>query len=182
MSKSSANAEFQALSFAVLTVSDSRTLATDTSGDALIELLGQAGHQLHQRHLCSDDRYQMRAIVSQWIASDSVQVILVSGGTGFTGRDNTPEALSPLFDKQIEGFGELFRQLSYQEIGTSTVQSRAVAGLANATLVFCMPGSTNACKTAWNGILSEQLDKRTKPCNFVNLIKRYNEDPFNKAP
>lgn len=170
------NADLRPLQIAVLTVSDSRTLETDTSGQALASMLCDAGHRLAERSLIPDDRYQMRAVVSAWIADPSVQVVLISGGTGFTGRDNTPEAMLPLFDKVVEGFGELFRSISYTEIGTSTLQSRAVAGLANGTLIFCMPGSGNACRTAWNGILREQLDSRTRPCNFVNLLHRYTED------
>lgn len=172
----SASGDFKALKIAVLTVSDSRSLETDTSGQALQTMLQAAGHQLAARELIPDDRYRMRAVVSAWIADPCVQVVLISGGTGFTGRDNTPEAMLPLFDKLVEGFGELFRSISYTEIGTSTIQSRAVAGLANGTLIFCMPGSGNACKTAWDGILREQLDSRTRPCNFVNLLHRYTED------
>lgn len=171
----SSSGSFKPLNMTVLTVSDSRTLETDTSGQLLETLLSEAGHHLVERQLLPDDRYRMRAVVSAWIADPAVQVVLVTGGTGFTGRDNTPEALTPLFDKIIDGFGELFRSISFTEIGTSTVQSRAIAGLANGTLVFCMPGSGNACRTAWNSILGEQLDSRTKPCNFVNLIHRYTE-------
>ena len=161
---------FRPLKISVLTVSDTRTLAEDTSGDALVELLQNAGHQLSERQIVKDDVYQMRAVVSQWIASTETHVVLITGGTGFYSRDSTPEAMTPLFDKTIEGFGELFRQISYQEIGTSTIQSRAVAGLANQTLVFCLPGSTGACKTAWNGILAEQLDASHRPCNFVSML------------
>jgi molybdenum cofactor biosynthesis protein B len=164
--------EFAPLSIAVLTLSDTRTSENDTSGDALAEWLGQAGHHLASRALCPDDVYRMRAIVSQWIVDPQVDVILTTGGTGFTGRDSTPEALRPLFDTQIDTFGELFRQLSYKEIGSSTVQSRCFAGLANSTLVFCLPGSTGACKTAWNGILREQLDSRHRPCNFVAMTRK----------
>lgn len=164
------NPDFIALNIAVLTVSDTRTLETDTSGQALVDGLEVAGHRLVERALIPDDIYQMRAVVSRWIADPQVHVVLVTGGTGFTGRDSTPEALAPLFDKQIEGFGELFRQISYTEIGTSTIQSRALGGLANGTLIFCMPGSTNACKTAWNKILAEQLDSRHRPCNFAELV------------
>lgn len=161
---------FRPLNISVLTVSDTRSLAEDTSGDALIELLTSAGHHLAERTLVKDDVYQMRAVVSNWIASDTTQVVLITGGTGFYSRDSTPEAMTPLFDKNIEGFGELFRHISYQEIGTSTIQSRAIAGLANQTLVFCLPGSTGACKTAWNGILKEQLDASHRPCNFVSML------------
>lgn len=159
--------EFVPLHIAVLTVSDTRTLEQDSSGQLLVDRLSEAGHILADRALIPDDIYRLRAEVSRWIADPQLQVVLVTGGTGFTDRDSTPEALQPLFDKQVEGFGELFRQISFTEIGTSTVQSRAVAGLANRTLVFCMPGSTNACRTAWDRILGEQLDARTRPCNFI---------------
>ena len=162
--------DFIPLQIAVLTLSDTRTLAEDKSGDALVDMLQQAGHQLAARQLIPDDVYQMRAVVSQWIADPAIQVILTTGGTGFTGRDSTPEALRPLFDTEIEGFGELFRQVSYEEIGSSTVQSRCLAGLANRTAIFCLPGSTGACKTGWNKILQEQLDARHKPCNFVGIL------------
>lgn len=162
---------FLPLGVAVLTISDTRSLEEDTSGQLLVDRLTEAGHKLIDRALIQDDIYQLRAEVSRWIAEPTIQVILTTGGTGFTDRDSTPEALTPLFDKQVEGFGELFRHISYQEIGTSTLQSRAVAGLANRTLVFCMPGSTNACRTAWDKILGEQLDARTKPCNFIPHIK-----------
>lgn len=161
---------FRPLNISVLTVSDTRTIAEDTSGNALIELLTEAGHTLAERKLVKDDVYQMRAVVSNWIADEDVHVVLITGGTGFYSRDSTPEAMMPLFDKTIEGFGELFRHISYGEIGTSTIQSRAVAGLANQTLVFCLPGSTGACKTAWNGILKEQLDASHRPCNFVSML------------
>ncbi|MFZ2289131.1 MAG: molybdenum cofactor biosynthesis protein B [Halopseudomonas yangmingensis] len=164
------SSEFIPLNIAVLTVSDSRTLDTDSSGQYLVEALGNAGHQLVDRQLQADDIYRLRASVSGWIADPQVQVVLVTGGTGFTGRDSTPEALAPLFDKQVDGFGELFRQLSVQDIGTSALQSRALAGLANRTLIVCMPGSTGACRTAWEYILAEQLDSRTGPCNFVQHI------------
>lgn len=165
----------QPLQIAVLTVSDSRTLETDTSGNLLVGMLNDGGHHLAARDLTPDDRYQLRAIVSRWIADPRVDVILTTGGTGFTGRDSTPEALLPLFDKTIEGFGELFRQLSFEEIGTSTVQSRAVGGLANGTLIFALPGSSGACKTGWERILCPQLDIRHKPCNFAELIPRFQE-------
>lgn len=162
---------FYPLNICVLTVSDSRDHSNDTSGDALAENVTAAGHHLHQRHLVKDDIYQIRAHVSQWIADQKAQVVLITGGTGFTGRDSTPEAVTPLLDKTIVGFGELFRHLSLAEVGTSTIQSRALAGLANRTLIFCLPGSTNACKTAWNKILLEQLDNRTQPCNFYGQVK-----------
>lgn len=163
--------EFFPLNIAVLTVSDTRTAADDKSGDTLVANLTAAGHRLQERDLVKDDVYQIRAVVSRWIADPQVQVILITGGTGFAGRDSTPEAVEPLLDKQIEGFGELFRQLSFSEIGTSTIQSRALGGLANRTLVFCLPGSTNACNTAWQKILQAQLDSRTRPCNFYVQVK-----------
>jgi molybdenum cofactor biosynthesis protein B len=167
--------EFLPLRVAVLTLSDTRTLAEDRSGAYLESALLEAGHALAARSLCADDRYAMRARVSTWIADPEVEVVLTTGGTGFTGRDSTPEALLPLFDKQIEGFGELFRMKSFEEIGTSTIQSRAVAGLANGTMIFCLPGSLGACRTAWEGILKAQLDARHKPCNFAELIPRFLE-------
>ena len=168
---------FLPLSLCVLTVSDSRTLANDTSGDYLVEALQTEGHILHGRALLPDDKYELRAQVSAWIAARDVDGILVTGGTGFTGRDSTPEALLPLLDKQMTGFGELFRALSFEEIGTSTLQSRAFAGLANATFLFALPGSTSACRTAWDKIIRAQLDARTKPCNLVNLKPRLLENP-----
>jgi molybdenum cofactor biosynthesis protein B len=158
------------LGIAVLTVSDTRSEDNDTSGDFLCEAAVAAGHQLIERQIVKDDIYQIRAVISAWIADANVAAVLVTGGTGFSGRDSTPEAVAPLFDKQIEGFGELFRFLSYEEIGSSTIQSRALGGFANSTVIFCMPGSTGACKTAWNGILSEQLDSRHKPCNYVGVL------------
>ena len=163
------------LSIAVLTISDSRTLDNDTSGDLLVERLKGDGHLLAHRQLIPDNVYQIRATVSNWIADNTTDVVLTTGGTGFTGRDSTPEALLPLFDKIIDGFGELFRQISYKEIDSSTIQSRAVAGIANATLIFAVPGSTNACATAWDQILHNQLDSTFKPCNFAELIPRFNE-------
>jgi molybdenum cofactor biosynthesis protein B len=160
-----------ALGIAVLTVSDSRTEADDSSGAYLVDASTTEGHRLIEKTIVKDDIYQIRAMVSRWIADDQVQVILVTGGTGFGGRDSTPEAVSPLFDKAIEGFGELFRHLSWEEIGSSTIQSRALAGLANSTAVFCMPGSTGACRTAWNGILSDQLNSLHRPCNFAGVLR-----------
>ena len=157
---------------AVLTVSDTRTLENDTSGQFICDALSSAGHEVVLRKIDIDDIYHLRATVSAWIADESVEVILVTGGTGFTTRDSTPEAITPLFDVEITGFGELFRQLSHAEIGTSTVQSRAFAGIANQTLIFCMPGSTGACRTAWEGILKEQLDINHRPCNFAELIRK----------
>ena len=160
------------LAIAVLTVSDSRGVAEDRSGDLLAERLQGAGHRLIERTLVRDDRYAIRAVVSAWIAREDVQVVLVTGGTGITARDTTPEAVTPLLDRELAGFGELFRHLSYQEIGSSTIQSRALGGVANGTLVFLLPGSTGACATAWDGILAAQLDSRQRPCNFVSLMPR----------
>lgn len=162
-----ASKEFTPLRIAVLTVSDTRNDQTDTSGKYLVESLQESGHRYEDKIIVKDDIYQIRAIASAWIAADEVDVILLTGGTGFTSRDSTPEAIVPLLDKTIEGFGELFRHLSLADIGTSTIQSRALAGLANNTLVVCMPGSTGACDLAWKGILKEQLDSRHSPCNFV---------------
>ena len=163
------------LNCAVLTISDTRTLEDDKSGTWLSEALQAAGHTLTDRDIVKDDIYAIRALVSRWIADESVQTIITTGGTGFTGRDSTPEAITPLLDKEISGFGELFRQISYDEIGSSTIQSRAVGGLANATLVFCLPGSSNAVKTGWEKILANQLDINFKPCNFAELIPRFRE-------
>jgi molybdenum cofactor biosynthesis protein B len=161
-----------ALNCALLTISDSRTLKEDTSGALLAELIAEDGHKLADRDLVRDDVYQVRAVVSKWIADPDIQVVVSTGGTGFTGRDSTPEALTPLFDKTIDGCGELFRQVSYEEIGASTIQSRCVGGLANATLIFALPGSANAVRTGWEKILRPQLDINTRPCNFVELIPR----------
>lgn len=171
----SAADESIALDLCVLTVSDSRTSANDASGDYLVSALQEAGHRLAERALLPDDRYRLRAAVSQWIADPDIDGILVTGGTGFTGRDSTPEALLPLLDKEMPGFGELFRAISFEEIGTSSLQSRAFAGLANATFVFCLPGSTSACRTAWEKIICAQLDARTKPCNLATLKPRLKE-------
>ena len=159
------------LAVAVLTVSDTRTEATDTSGQYLVDALAAAGHRAAARAIVIDDIYKIRAVLSGWIADAGIDAVLVTGGTGFSGRDSTPEAVRPLFDKDIDGFGELFRALSHTEIGSSTIQSRAVAGFANDTVIFCVPGSTGACKTAWNGIIREQLDSSHRPCNFVGVLK-----------
>ena len=167
--------DFIPLHLCVLTVSDSRTLAEDSSGDYLVAALSDAGHQLAERALLPDDRYRVRAVVSRWIADAAIDGVLVTGGTGFTGRDSTPEALLPLLDKTMPGFGELFRALSFDEIGTSSLQSRAFAGLANGTFVFALPGSTSACRTAWEKIIHAQLDARTKPCNLATLRPRLKE-------
>jgi molybdenum cofactor biosynthesis protein B len=171
----SAAGDFTPLRLCVLTVSDTRTPAEDTSGDYLATALVDAGHRLAERTLLPDDRYQLRAVVSRWIADGDVDGILVTGGTGFTGRDSTPEALRPLLDKEMPGFGELFRALSFEEIGTSTLQSRAFAGLANGTFLFALPGSTSACRTAWERIIRAQLDARTRPCNLATLRPRLRE-------
>jgi len=167
--------EFTPLNLCVLTVSDTRTAQNDTSGDYLCDALAAAGHRLHARAISRDDKYNLRAIVSTWIAQADVHGILVTGGTGFTGRDSTPEALHPLLDKDMPGFGEMFRVLSFEEIGTSTLQSRAFAGLANDKFVFCLPGSTSACKTAWEKLIQAQLDARTTPCNLAGLRSRLRE-------
>lgn len=161
-----------ALKIAVLTVSDTRSFDNDTSGQYLVDSLQADGHSLADRALLIDDIYQIRARVSAWVADPAIQVILITGGTGFTDRDSTPEAVKPLFDKEVEGFGEMFRQLSWQEIGTSTIQSRALAGLANKTLIACLPGSTGACRTGWTTLLQPQLDARQGPCNFVGHLAR----------
>ena len=160
---------FFRLGVAVLTVSDTRNSSNDSSGDYLAQAVVDLGHQLADRSLLKDNKYQLRAQVSAWVANPDVHIILITGGTGFAARDVTPEAITPLLDKAIPGFGELFRAISLQEIGTATVQSRACAGLANNTLIFALPGSTGACKTAWQKILCEQLDSRHKPCNFISL-------------
>ncbi len=159
------------VNIAILTVSDTRTLDTDTSGQYLQEAVEADGHKVVARELVADDIYRQRAVVSGWIADPAVEAVVVTGGTGFTGRDSTPEALRVLFDKDVDGFGELFRYLSYQEIGTSTVQSRAIAGFANRTVIFCLPGSTGACRTAWEGIIQSQLNSTHRPCNFVGHLK-----------
>ena len=160
---------------ALLTISDTRSLADDKSGDLLAGFLAADGHHLAGRQLVRDDVYAIRARVSQWIADSQVQAIITTGGTGFTGRDSTPEALAPLFDKHIEGFGELFRQLSYDDIGTSTIQSRALGGLANGTHIFSLPGSSGAVTLGWEKILRNQLDIDFRPCNFAELIPRFLE-------
>ncbi|RZO77471.1 MAG: molybdenum cofactor biosynthesis protein B [OM182 bacterium] len=160
------------LNVAVLTVSDTRNKETDTSGQYLCQVLGEVGHNLVEYEIEIDDIYLLRARISSWIANPCIEVMLITGGTGFTSRDSTPEAVSPLLDSRIDGFGELFRAISFQEIGTSTLQSRALGGIANGSLIFCMPGSPGACKTAWHGILKDQLDIAHRPCNFAELIRR----------
>ena len=167
--------EFIPLSIAVLTVSDTRTFDTDTSGALLVSRIEDAGHALGDRALEPDDIYRIRATVSAWIADPGIQVIINTGGTGVTGRDGTPEAIAPLLDKSIEGFGEQFRRLSWDEIGTSTVQSRCLAGVANGTYIFCLPGSTGACATGWDQLIAAQLEHRTRPCNLVEVMPRLKE-------
>ncbi len=160
------------IKIAILTVSDSRTEADDTSGNALVERLTEAGHKLAEKLILSDDKYKIREAVSRWIVDENVDVVISTGGTGLTGRDITPEAIEPLFDKKIEGVGELFRWVSYQEIGTSTIASRCLGGLANGTFIFCLPGSTGACRTGWDKVIAPQLDCNTTPCNIVALMPR----------
>ena len=167
--------EFRPLRVAVLTVSDTRTEATDKSGTVLVDRLSTAGHTLAARAIVRDDIYAIRAIVSGWIADDEVEVVITTGGTGITGRDGTPEAIAVLLDKRIDGFGELFRMISFEEIGASSLQSRCLAGVANATFVFCLPGSPGACATGWDKLIAPQLDFRTRPCNLAELMPRLKE-------
>ena len=167
--------DFVAVSIAVLTISDTRTLSEDDSGDLLVQRIESAGHQLIDRSICKDNLYAIRALISQWLIQDNIQAIITTGGTGITGHDGTPEAILPLLDKTIDGFGEMFRSLSYQNIKTSTLQSRAFAGVANGTFIFCLPGSPSACKDGWDLLISHQLDHRTKPCNLVELMPRLQE-------
>ncbi len=175
MSKTPHDARFIPLRIAVITISDSRTPETDSSGDYLAESLQAEGHHLAHRAIVRDDRYALRAAFSALIADDDVDVVLGTGSTGLTGRDIAPEALEPLFDKAIDGFGELFRAASLEDIGAATIQSRAFAGIANATVIFCMPGSPGACRTAWERVIRPQLDARTRPCNLANLMPRFRE-------
>ena len=172
MSHSTGKQEFVPLNIAVLTVSDSRNEETDKSGRLLAERLTAAGHRLAEKLIVPDDVYRIRAVVAGWIADSGVEVVITTGGTGVTGRDGTPEAVLPLLDKTIDGFGEMFRAVSFQQIKTSTIQSRALAGVANGTYVFCVPGSTGACATAWDELISAQLDIRTRPCNLAELMPR----------
>jgi molybdenum cofactor biosynthesis protein B len=167
--------QFLALKIAVLTISDSRTEADDVSGKTLVERIEQAGHQVYEKKIVIDDIYHIRAVISHWIIENDVDAVITTGGTGVTGRDGTPEAVMPLLDKVLDGFGEIFRMLSYQEIKTSTMQSRAIAGVANGTYIFCLPGSSGACRTAWDDLIKDQLDIRTKPCNLVLLMPRLKE-------
>ena len=172
MSHASNNREFEPLDIAVLTVSDSRNEETDKSGKLLANRLVAAGHRLVEKRIVPDDVYVIRAVVAGWIADPDVNAVITTGGTGVTGRDGTPEAVSPLLDKTIDGFGEVFRAISYEQIKTSTIQSRAMAGVANGTYVFCVPGSSGACATAWDELISSQLDVRTRPCNLAELMPR----------
>ena len=167
--------EFKPLNIAILTVSDSRTEETDTSGRLLCDRLTQAGHRLTDKQIQADDIYRIRATVSQWIADPGVEAIITTGGTGITGRDGTPEAIEPLLDKIIDGFGEMFRALSFDDIGTSTIQSRAVSGVANGTYIFCLPGSRGACADGWDKLILHQLDYRTLPCNLAEMMPRLME-------
>lgn len=176
MSHASKDREFAPLEIAVLTVSDSRTAETDKSGKLLADRLQAAGHRLVEKRIVPDDVYQIRAVVAGWIANADVNAVITTGGTGVTGRDGTPEAVSPLLDKNIDGFGEIFRAISYEQIKTSTIQSRAMAGVANGTYVFCVPGSSGACATAWDELISAQLDIRTRPCNLAELMPRLLEE------
>lgn len=166
---------FKPLHIAVLTVSDTRNEATDKSGATLVERLRTAGHTLAEKAIVRDDIYAIRAVVSRWIADAAVEVVITTGGTGITGRDGTPEAVAVLLDKEISGFGELFRAISYADIGPSSLQSRCLAGVANATYVFCLPGSSNACATGWDKLIASQLDFRTRPCNLAELMPRLKE-------
>jgi molybdopterin adenylyltransferase len=170
-----ASDELKPLRVAVLTVSDTRNEATDKSGALLVERLRKAGHELAEKAIVRDDVYAIRAIVSRWIADREVEVVVTTGGTGLTGRDGTPESIAPLLDKEIGGFGELFRTISYEEIGASSLQSRCLAGVANATYIFCLPGSSGACATGWDKLIGPQLDSRTRPCNLAELIPRLKE-------
>ena len=169
------------LPIALLTVSDRRSMAEDASGAVLVQRINQAGHQLVERQLVPDDRYQIRSVVSGWIANPEVDVVISSGGTGLTGRDGTPEAIAPLLDKTITGFGELFRVVSFQSIGTSSLQSRCLAGVANGTILFVLPGSVDAVTTAWDQLICAQLDATTRPCNLVQLLPRLQE-PIDQPP
>ncbi|MDO9425069.1 MAG: molybdenum cofactor biosynthesis protein B [Methylobacter sp.] len=164
--------KFIPLNIAILVVSDSRTDDDDVSGKMLVERATDFGHHVIEKKIVADDIYQIRSAVSNWIAADEVNVVITTGGTGVTGRDGTPEAVEPLLDKALDGFGEIFRMLSYQDIKTSTIQSRAIAGVANATYIFCLPGSSGACRTAWDDLIKDQLDHRTRPCNLVQLMPR----------
>jgi molybdenum cofactor biosynthesis protein B len=175
MPKLDENRPFIPVRIAVLTVSDTRSVREDTSGQALVAMLEGAGHVLADRALVRDDTGQIRAQVEAWIADPAIDVVITTGGTGFTGRDVTPEAIKPLFEKEIEGFSALFHMISFEKVATSTIQSRACGGVARGTYIFCLPGSPGACKDAWNGILKWQLDNRHRPCNFVEIMPRLEE-------
>ncbi len=175
MSRIDESRPFLPVSIAVLTVSDTRSLAEDKSGDVLVNRIEAAGHRLADRALVKDDVEAIRAQVMQWIDHGEIDVVITTGGTGFTGRDVTPDALEPLFEKRMDGFSTLFHQLSFVKIGTSTIQSRATAGVTKTTFIFCLPGSPGACKDGWDGILKMQLDYRHMPCNFVEIMPRLDE-------
>ena len=175
MSKIEESLPFIPIRIAVLTVSDTRTEKDDKSGDILAGMILESGHQVAGRAIVRDDIAQIRATVQGWIADPGIDVVLTTGGTGFTGRDVTPEAVRPLFEKEIDGFSTVFHIISFQKIATSTIQSRACAGLAGGTYIFCLPGSPGACRDAWHGILKWQLDNRHKPCNFVEIMPRLEE-------
>jgi molybdopterin adenylyltransferase len=176
------NLPFVPLTIAVLTVSDTRSLADDRSGDTLVERLTKAGHALGDRALVPDDIEAIRGKVKGWIADPAIDVVITTGGTGFTGRDVTPEAIEPLLEKRMDGFSAIFHRISYDKIGTSTLQSRATGGVAAATYIFVLPGSPGACKDAWDGILASQLDYRHRPCNFVEIMPRLDEHLKRGAP
>ena len=175
MTNATPTPEFKSLRIAVLTISDTRGEAEDISGKRLVTALTDAGHALAEKAIVRDDKYQIREVISRWVNAADVDAVLTTGGTGITGRDGTPEAIRPLLDKEITGFGEMFRVLSYEDIKTSTLQSRATAGVANATFIFVLPGSSGACQMAWDKLISAQLDNRTRPCNLVMLMPRLNE-------
>ena len=175
MPKLDPSRSFMPVRIAVLTVSDTRTMKEDRSGDALSERIREAGHLLSQREIVTDDVEDIRAVVRRWIDDPGIDVVITTGGTGFTGRDVTPEALEPLFEKRMDGFSQVFHRISYDKIGTATIQSRATAGVANATFIFVLPGSPGACRDAWDGILKAQLDYRQTPCNFVEIMPRLDE-------
>ena len=175
MPKLDPNRPFIPVRIAVLTVSDTRSVEDDTSGDTLAAMIAAAGHELAARAIVKDDVEAIRAQVRAWIADASIDVVISTGGTGFTGRDVTPEAVRPLFEKEIDGFSTVFHMISFEKVGTSTIQSRACGGLAQGTYIFCLPGSPGACKDAWNGILVHQLDNRHRPCNLVEIMPRLEE-------
>lgn len=175
MSRLDETRQFIAINIAILTVSNSRKLEDDRSGDTLVNLLDSAGHSLAARDIVKDDVKQIQTIVQGWIKDPSIDVVITTGGTGFTGHDVTPEALKPLFEKEVDGFSTVFHMISYEKIATSTIQSRACAGLSHGTYIFCLPGSPGACKDAWNGILKWQLDIRHRPCNFIEIMPRLEE-------